>query len=559
MNSIEPGAIDWIGHGWMLIVAFTAAVLAVAALRKPCRRLFGAERAFQLWLLPPLVMLTIQLPHMSTAQTAMLPAIVFTITSAATALPVHVAESSGIDWRIWTVLFWLAGMAVSAILAAIAQSRYRDRLRGATKVTDLSLHWPVWRAAGTDIGPALVGAWRTRIVLPADFEHRYDATERALILAHEMMHARRRDGWWCLLAQAAAAVFWFHPLAWWLLSALRHDQELACDAAVLREHGAQRRSYANAMLKTQSAAFALPVGCPWSPSHPITERIAMLKLPTPGRMQRMLGYFAVIGIVIGASATVYAVQQSPRTYQATPEAVKEAFALFEGSKMAVEDYALHHDFRMPADNDAAGLPGDPDLMNGKFVRRVAVTHGVIAAVLRDKPGSMATAGSVRVVPHADSTRKSLVWTCESPDIPAIAQFAVGCVYRPGVASAAPAAGTADNYNLKLEIAFGGKPAQLHDSMCLKPGQYQDYALTQSNIDKPSVWHGRFTVVPAEHGQLEVQSDMSGTWLNKPVHPKIRTLPGQQGMIQLGVKHVDKNGRMTEDDTIKIDLTPSIGC
>jgi len=127
-----------------------------------------------------------------------------------------------------------------------------------------------------------------------------------LILAHEVAHARRGDGWWCLLARVLAALFWFHPLAWWALAALRHDQELACDAAVLREHGERRRSYANAMLKTQSATFALPVGCTWSPSHPLTERIAMLKMPLPSPQRRNAGMATGILLVFVVAGSVYA-------------------------------------------------------------------------------------------------------------------------------------------------------------------------------------------------------------------------------------------------------------
>ena len=58
--SSELAAIDWLGHGWLLLLAFSAAVLLAAALRRPCRRWFGTERAFQLWLLPPLAMLASQ-------------------------------------------------------------------------------------------------------------------------------------------------------------------------------------------------------------------------------------------------------------------------------------------------------------------------------------------------------------------------------------------------------------------------------------------------------------------------------------------------------------------
>ena len=67
----DLAAIDWLGHGWMLLLALTVGVLMVAALRKPCRHLFGTERAFQLWLLPPLAMLASQLPHAAVAPVTM--------------------------------------------------------------------------------------------------------------------------------------------------------------------------------------------------------------------------------------------------------------------------------------------------------------------------------------------------------------------------------------------------------------------------------------------------------------------------------------------------------
>ncbi|MGY3040162.1 beta-lactamase regulating signal transducer with metallopeptidase domain [Rhodanobacter sp. TND4EL1] len=299
-------AVDWLGRGWLLALAFTAAVLLVAVLRRPCRRFFGTERAFQLWLLPPLAMLASQLPHASGANNTTLSAAVYRIVSAADALPVQAISATGTDWRSVTILIWCAGVVSFLLLAAWAQWRYHRRLIGAEPVAGASSRWLVVRAAANDVGPALVGAWRSRIVLPSDFEHRYDVAEQALILAHESAHARRRDGWWCLLAQLVLALYWFHPLAWWALSALRHDQELACDAVVLRKHGAHRRRYAHAMLKTQSAAFALPVGCAWSPRHPLAERIAMLKMPAPNRPRRHAGLIAGCALAIVVAGSVYA-------------------------------------------------------------------------------------------------------------------------------------------------------------------------------------------------------------------------------------------------------------
>jgi len=437
MPSLESLAMDWVARGWLALLAFTAVVLVVAALRKPCRRWFGSARAFQLWLLPPLAVLVSQSPHVATAP-ATLPPLVYTITSAVGATLPQADAANGFDWRIPALLLWLTGLAVAVVSAIVAQRRYRGRLRGATPVSVASTRRPVWRAASVDVGPALVGAWRSRIVLPADFHERYDATEQALILAHESAHARRGDGWWSLLAHAFAALFWCHPLAWWALAALRRDQELACDAAVLREHAAERRSYANAMLKTQSAAFALPVGCSWSPRHPLTERIAMLKQHQPGRVRRVCGSIVVLTVALAVAGSVYATTQ----------------------------------------------PASPTK----------------------------AAGSV------------------SP---------------------------AQRYRLKLELGYGSEPPRYHGNMCLKPGEFVD--LTETNLGKLPTWHGRFTVVPAEHGQLEVQASMSGGPLAQPSYPKIRMLPGQQGTIQVGNKLADKAGKIVEDETIKIDLTPSVGC
>lgn len=345
MNSLELAGIDWLGRGWLLILAFTATVLLVAMLRRPCRRLFGTERAFQLWLLPPLAMLASQLPHAPGASRTAFSSMVYMIASAAEGLPTHATSSLGADWRSGVVAIWCAGVVLFLLLTTWVQWRYRRHLVGATVVSDVASRWPVLRAAGADVGPALVGAWRVRIVLPADFELRYDGTERALILAHEAAHAQRRDGCWCLLAQFVVALVWFHPLAWWALGALRHDQELACDAAVLREHGACRRSYANAMLKTHAAAFALPVGCTWSPRHPLTERIAMLKLSLPSRLRCHAGRVAglVLATVVGGS--VYAASAAPDQHAATAAGINK-YQLEMKLELTTDDAHAGHAERM---------------------------------------------------------------------------------------------------------------------------------------------------------------------------------------------------------------------
>jgi hypothetical protein len=81
--------------------------------------------------------------------------------------------------------------------------------------------------------PVTVGWLKPVILLPENWPT-WPAAELDAVLTHEREHVRRRDPLVQWLALLNRAVFWFHPLAWWLerkLSALAED---ACDAAVLQ-------------------------------------------------------------------------------------------------------------------------------------------------------------------------------------------------------------------------------------------------------------------------------------------------------------------------------------
>lgn len=305
MDSLEI-AVLWLGQAWKLLFVFSIALVLVSALRRPCRRLLGAERAFQLWLLVPLLLLVAALPHPRSANPARWKPVVLQLIAAPVAPPAHAAAADELSWQVVCAAAWNAGFLAMLVLAALAQRRYYARLGGAMRLFATESPYPVWRARQVDVGPALVGAWRPWIVVPSDFEARYEPAEQKLILSHEAMHARRGDGWYCLLAQLFLAGFWFQPMAWWAWRAFRHDQELACDAAVLRRHAGERHRYAMAMLKTQATRGLLPVGCPWSPRHPLTERISMLKRNPPSTAARHAGRMTLAAIALGAVGIVYA-------------------------------------------------------------------------------------------------------------------------------------------------------------------------------------------------------------------------------------------------------------
>ena len=77
--------------------------------------------------------------------------------------------------------------------------------------------------------PASFG-WRAPVILlPRDWP---DGPLRHFAILHELEHTLRRDWLWCLGEQIFAALFWFQPAVWWLLSRIHLSREQAVDAAV---------------------------------------------------------------------------------------------------------------------------------------------------------------------------------------------------------------------------------------------------------------------------------------------------------------------------------------
>ena len=89
--------------------------------------------------------------------------------------------------------------------------------------------------------------------------HLEDAHLEAIV-AHEVWHVRRRDNLAAALHMLIEAVFWFHPLVWWLGVRLVEERERACDEEVL-QLGSERQVYAESILKTCEFCVGFPLVC----------------------------------------------------------------------------------------------------------------------------------------------------------------------------------------------------------------------------------------------------------------------------------------------------------
>jgi hypothetical protein len=208
----------------------------------------------------------------------------------------------------------------------------------------------VYVADSCSSGPAVVGLWRPVIVVPADFALRYTVQEQALILLHETIHLRRGDLYANALCAAFQIVFWFNPLVHLSARRFRFDQELACDMAVLRCQPGLRRSYADAILKTQLADSGLPVGCNWQSRHPLKGRIMSMTLTPPHRLRRLGGHLLLAAFALpacysawagGANTSPEPVGTSPHVTAASPVAsAKAAAALKDSLYQLVGTYSI---------------------------------------------------------------------------------------------------------------------------------------------------------------------------------------------------------------------------
>jgi len=108
--------------------------------------------------------------------------------------------------------------------------------------------------------PGIFGIARPVLLWPEGISEHLDDAHLQAIVAHEVCHVRRRDNLAAAIHMLVEAIFWFHPLMWWVGTRLVDERERACDEDVL-EMGTQRQVYAESILKTCEFCVEAPLAC----------------------------------------------------------------------------------------------------------------------------------------------------------------------------------------------------------------------------------------------------------------------------------------------------------
>jgi bla regulator protein BlaR1 len=184
-----------------------------------------------------------------------------TLPSGATHVAVAGASNQGYVVAAVAVL-WACGFAGVAICWLLRWSRVRA-VRSSARVVSISssleITVPVMSAPDV-IEPGVCGFLRPILLLPEGIAERLSQTQLDAILTHEFCHARRKDNLTAAIHMAVQAIFWFHPLTWWIGAHLVDEREKACDEEVLRL-GCKPHVYAESILTICKLYLESPLAC----------------------------------------------------------------------------------------------------------------------------------------------------------------------------------------------------------------------------------------------------------------------------------------------------------
>jgi bla regulator protein BlaR1 len=175
------------------------------------------------------------------------------------ALKPTVSVHTPLDWAPVAIgVVWLLGFLATVLGRCRSWLGFRAALRTSTPI-ELPIPVPALITPGAE-EPGVVGFLRPVLVLPANFLEHLTPRQLGAILTHELCHVHRRDNLFAGVHMMVEAIFWFHPLVWWIGSRMVEERELACDEEVLRT-GCEPSDYVEGILKVCRFYVESPLPC----------------------------------------------------------------------------------------------------------------------------------------------------------------------------------------------------------------------------------------------------------------------------------------------------------
>jgi uncharacterized protein (TIGR03435 family) len=187
---------------------------------------------------------------------------VLTPATVVTAVPVSAPQSfSVLPWVLPAI--WAAGTAFVLMSWWRQWRAVRSALRNATPMRlDACYSSDDLRvlSSASMPEPGVVGICRPRLILPEGILDRLTPAQMRALIAHERSHIRCHDNLVAVIHMLVEALFWFHPVVWWIERRLIDERERACDEAVLRA-GCRPQDYAEGLLEVCRQSIGIRLAC----------------------------------------------------------------------------------------------------------------------------------------------------------------------------------------------------------------------------------------------------------------------------------------------------------
>lgn len=310
-----------------LIAICTAVVLEILRVKNPrVRHIVWASVVVLMLILPVWTALGPRAVVRVFEPTPMPAPSIVTVTSSSSPLPAASPQRPFWTWQTTFTAIYLLGLLTLFTRLAIGTAR-----------TQLLRRRAIGRngrlTSDSCAAPITIGWLNPSVILP-DRWPQWTPSQLNVVLTHEGEHAHRRDPLVQWLALLNRAVFWFHPLAWWLERRLSTLAEEACDAAVLAR-GHDPIQYSEYLLDIaravqQTGARVSVVGMAM-PGNSLPQRIhRILEAPPVQRISRLRKLCvtvacAMISTVFTAGAVEYqrtAIKVAPQIIPAPIEALR---------------------------------------------------------------------------------------------------------------------------------------------------------------------------------------------------------------------------------------------
>ena len=229
---------------------------------------------------------------------------------------------------------WVCGFGLIALVRFKAWLRIRAAVRSST-----SLKMPAQvevRSSPGLLEPGVIGLLRPVLLLPAGIVERLTKPQLEAVLTHEQCHVQRRDNLTAAIHMIVEALFWFHPLVWWIGARLVEERERACDEDVLRL-GTEPQVYAEGILRVCEFYVESPLTCVAGVTgNNLKKRMEWIMRNRVGETlktwKKLL--LATVGVVALAVTLIAGVLSSPRLRAQSPTVPQWQTAA--GGKMAFD-------------------------------------------------------------------------------------------------------------------------------------------------------------------------------------------------------------------------------